>query len=232
MRNLRRIRAQRVRASESMPPILNRRPLYSAPPPSAHCSDLNSYPIANAVAASAAVPVVFAPVVIKSYPQACNSKLPEWIVRARDDHNSPPMLQAFASAISRYNAGEVPFIKLLDGGLVDNFGLSGFTIARLSSNTAYGPMTQAQAVKLRRALFIVVDAARGPSGDWVRPWKAGRHRPHHGGVRHGGGSSWRKFQRLDRTMSDWQNALIRWRCGLVRRRAQEIGRRPTGIAGT
>ncbi len=125
------------------------------------CSDLNSFSIADAVAASAAVPVLFAPVVIKAYPGQCNSKLPDWIVRARDDHNAPPMLHNFAEAISRYNAGEVPYIKLLDGGLVDNFGLSGFTIARLSSETPYGPMTQAQAVKLRRALFIVVDAGRG-----------------------------------------------------------------------
>jgi NTE family protein len=180
------------------------------------CSDLNSYPIANAVAASAAVPVVFAPVVIKSYPQACNSKLPEWIIRARDDHNSPPMLQAFASAISRYNAGDVPYIKLLDGGLVDNFGLSGFTIARLSSNTAYGPMTQAQAVKLRRGVFIVVDAGRGPSGDWVKTLEGP------GGIDlimaasdTAVDSSVRaSFTAFDRITSEWQTALIRWRCGL------------------
>ena len=30
----------------------------------------------------------------------------------------------------------MPYIKLLDGGLVDNFGISGFTIARLSSTDA------------------------------------------------------------------------------------------------
>ncbi len=39
---------------------------------SAMCSDLKSYPIADAVAASAAVPVVFAPVVIRTYSGACN----------------------------------------------------------------------------------------------------------------------------------------------------------------
>ena len=29
------------------------------------------------------------------------------------------MLSAFAKAISRYHDGEIPYIKLLDGGLVD-----------------------------------------------------------------------------------------------------------------
>ena len=35
---------------------------------SALCSDLTSYPVSLAVAASAAVPVVFAPIVIQNYP--------------------------------------------------------------------------------------------------------------------------------------------------------------------
>lgn len=180
------------------------------------CSDLNAYSIADAVAASAAVPVVFAPIVIKSYAGECQSKLPEWIERARADHNAPPMLHAFAEAIARYHRGEVPYIKLLDGGLVDNFGLSGFTIARLSSDTPYGPMTPAQAVKLRRALFIVVDAGRGPSGDWVKTVEgpggidlimAASDTAVDASVR-------ASFTAFDRIMAEWQADLIRWRCGL------------------
>jgi NTE family protein len=38
---------------------------------SALCSDLTNYPVSLAVAASAAVPVVFAPVVIQDYPGGC-----------------------------------------------------------------------------------------------------------------------------------------------------------------
>ena len=66
-------------------------------------------------------------------------------IKTRDDRNAPPMLKAFAKAISRYHDGEIPYIKLLDGGLVDNFGLSGFTIARLSADTPYGPFSPQQA---------------------------------------------------------------------------------------
>src|SRR5205085_5850371 len=132
------------------------------------CSDLNSYPIADAVAASAAVPVVFAPVVIQTYAGQCPHPLPDWIERARRDTAASPMLKSFANAIARYHDGSMPYIKLLDGGLVDNFGLSGFTIARLSSTTPYGPLTPRQAVKLRRVLTLVVDAGRGPSGNWTQ----------------------------------------------------------------
>ena len=58
------------------------------------------------------------------------------------------------------------YIKLLDGGLVDNYGLSGITIARAAQGTPYGPLRPEEAVNLRRFLFLVVDAGLGPKGDW------------------------------------------------------------------
>lgn len=194
----------------------------------AMCSDLSEYPLADAVAASAAVPVVFAPVVIKTYPGKCKDPLPEWIVRARDNRNAPPMLSAFAKAISRYHDGSMPYIKLLDGGLVDNYGLSGFTIARLSSDTAYGPLTPVQAVKLRRALFLVVDAKSGISGNWnktlegpsgVELFLAAADTAVDAGV---AGS----FTAFDRTMNDWRDALVRWRCGLSAEARAKYGAGP------
>jgi NTE family protein len=182
----------------------------------AMCSDLSAYPLASAVAASAAVPVAFAPVVIQTFPGKCNELLPPWVVRARDNPNSPPMLTAFAKAISRYHDGSIPYIKLLDGGLVDNYGLSGLTIARLSSDTPYGPLTPRQAVKLRRALFLVVDAKTGLEGSWINTVegpsgtelvKAAADTAVDANV---AGS----FTAFSSTMADWQGALVKWRCGL------------------
>jgi NTE family protein len=192
---------------------------------SAMCSDLRSYPIADAVAASAAVPVVFAPVVIRTYPGACNRPLPEWITRAQTDPRAAPMLKSFANAIARYHDGSMPYIKLPDGGLVDNYGLSGFTIGRLSSNTPYGPLTPRQAVKLRRVLTIVADAGRGPSGDWTQTIEgpsgpelvvAAADTAIDASVR-------ASFTAFAQTMTEWQNALVRWRCGLSAGERQRYG---------
>jgi NTE family protein len=138
------------------------------------------------------------------------------------------MLKAFADAIARYNDGSMPYIKLLDGGLVDNFGLSGFTIARLSSETPYGPMTEQQAVKTRRVMFMVIDAGRGPSGDWVRTVEgpagvdlimAASDTAVDSGVRS-------SFTAFDATMQEWQKQLIRWRCGLSAAQRQKYGAGP------
>ena len=54
------------------------------------CSDLSSYPVAAAVAASAAVPLAFAPVVLETFPERCQAQLPAWIVKAADNQNASP----------------------------------------------------------------------------------------------------------------------------------------------
>ncbi|RTL50298.1 MAG: patatin-like phospholipase family protein [Bradyrhizobiaceae bacterium] len=198
--------------------IYNRTPfVFGAVTFDAICSDLAKYPLSEAVAASAAVPVAFAPVVIQSFPTKCDRPLPSWVERVRNNKNAPPLLAGFANAINNYHDGAVPFIKLLDGGLVDNFGLSGFTIARLSSETPYGPLNPKQAVKLRRALFLVVDAsARGPSPEWIQtvegPRGADLVRASTDTVL--GASVAGSFTAFNSTVNDWQAALVRWRCGL------------------
>jgi predicted acylesterase/phospholipase RssA len=180
------------------------------------CSDLSAYPVSNAVAASAAVPIAFAPAVVQAFPGTCNDPLPAWITRAANNRDASPMLSSYAKAITRYRDGAVPFIKLLDGGLVDNYGISGFTIARESSETPYGPLTPAQAVRLKRMMFLVVDAKTGLSGNWVNTvegpsgvelLKAAVDTTMDSSV----GAAYTAF---DRTMNDWRDSMVRWRCGL------------------
>jgi NTE family protein len=207
--------------------IYNRTPfVFGATAFSAMCSDIDKYPLADAVAASAAVPVAFAPIVMKTYSGQCSDPLPDWIVRARDNRNAPPLLRSFAQAISRYHSGQVPYIKLLDGGLVDNYGLSGFTIARQSSDTPYGPLNPKQAVKMRRAMFLVVDAKGGlSSGNWINTVEG----PSGADLVMAAvdtsidatvSSSFTAFQA---TMNEWQGSLVRWRCGLSAAQRAQYG---------
>jgi NTE family protein len=189
------------------------------------CSDLDSYPVASAVAASAAMPVVFARIVIASYANRCQPEIPAWIVAAQTNQTAPPLLKEYANAIARYRDGSVPFIKLLDGGLVDNYGLSGLTIERLAAGTPYGPLTAQRAVKVRRLLFLVVDAGRGPSGDWAQS-ADGPTAPEivqaaaDTAIDSGALSS---FTAFDQIMTEWREALIHWRCGLSSSERQSYG---------
>ena len=180
------------------------------------CSDISTYRIAEAVSASAAVPLAFAPIVLETFPGGCATQLPPWIERARRDPDAQPLLRAFAEANARYHDGSMRFVKLLDGGLVDNFGLSGFSIAMLAAQHPYQPMTERQAVKVRRIMFLVVDAGRSISGDFaqriegpsgVELVSAAADTAIDASVR----SSYAAFSSL---VTDWTSRVKRWRCGL------------------
>jgi NTE family protein len=180
------------------------------------CSDLSNYPVSLAVAASAAVPVVFTPVVIQDFPGACPIPLPDWVARVRNNQDAPPLLKIYADALQRYHDGSIKYVKLLDGGLVDDYGLAGLTLARLASSTPYGPLAPAEAVKLRRLLVLVVDAGRAPSGEWAQtvPGPAGVElitAASDTATESGAVGSYSAFQD---TMDRWKRVLINWRCQL------------------
>jgi NTE family protein len=183
---------------------------------SALCSDLSSYPVALAVAASAAVPVVFAPIVIQNFHGGCATPLPSWVARAHSDPNAPPLIKSYADALERYRSGTLNYVKLLDGGLVDNFGLAGFTIARLAANTPFGPLAPQQAVKLRRFLFLVVDAGRAPSGQWAQtvPGPSGVDLIMATSDTATESGAMGSYSAFDAIMADWRKALVNWRCAL------------------
>jgi NTE family protein len=183
---------------------------------SALCSDIRSYKIADAVAASAAVPLAFAPIVLETYPGGCASRLPDWIERARRNPDAQPLLRSFAEATARYHDGSMKYVKLLDGGLVDNFGLAGISIGMLAAQQPYEPMTERQAARVRRMMFVVVDAGRGLSGGWANSLEgpigvdlvsAAADTAIDASVR----SSYAAFSEL---IKDWAGRVRRWRCGL------------------
>jgi NTE family protein len=197
--------------------IYNRTPFVFGPVAfDALCSDIRSYKIADAVAASAAVPVAFAPIVLETFPGGCASRLPDWIERARHNPDAQPLLRAFAEATARYHDGSMKYVKLLDGGLVDNYGLSGFSIGILAGLRPHDPMTEKQAVRVRRIMFLVVDAGRGLSGNWINSLEgpngtelvsAAADTAIDASVR----SSYTAFSAL---LTEWTAKVRSWRCGL------------------
>jgi NTE family protein len=181
------------------------------------CSNLDAYPIADAVAASAAVPVVFAPVVIQSFADRCGYTVPAWLADAARRRDAVPNVRAYAQALARYrNPGDVSFVKLLDGGLVDNWGLAGINVALAAAPEPFRPLTKADAVALQKFLFIVVDSGRsspadgaktleGPTG--VALLEAVTSTAIDSSVRN-------SFEVLRLQMVNWQERLKQWRCSL------------------
>lgn len=133
------------------------------------CSDIRDYPVADAVAASMAVPVVFEPTVLKTFPIGCPTPESAFIRPVLNNVSSPRLMRAMAEAMHSYRAPGGPgFVKLVDGGVTDNLGLSSILVSRAVASNAFSPMTARDAVRIKKMLFLIVDAGRGPNGTWNR----------------------------------------------------------------
>lgn len=181
------------------------------------CSDLNSLPISEAVAASAAVPMLFKPIPLKAYGPVCGYKRPAWLQKALDDPNVSMRVLADARALENYqNPSRLKYVKLLDGGLTDNFGLSGFTMNRMASDTPYGPLSIRQAVRLRTMLYLVADAGRREDIAWgetlrgpgaAQMVEATANTMVDASVRH-------EYDAMQLALASWRRELVAWRCSL------------------
>ncbi|MDG3088427.1 patatin-like phospholipase family protein [Vibrio hannami] len=84
------------------------------------CSNISSYPVANAVAASSAVPIVFDPVVLKNHTGCGRQDL----LDLNDEKYTNDLTKATAKALNNYsNKEEIQYVHLVDGGITDNLGL-------------------------------------------------------------------------------------------------------------
>jgi NTE family protein len=180
------------------------------------CSDLSRFSVADAVAASMAVPVIFAPVVIRTYPGSCGP-LPPNVPTIHPQAEGSRALNAIARALEAYqDASRVKFIKLADGGLTDNFGVSTLAMSRLIYGTPYAPMTERDAVKIRRLLLIVVDAAKGPHGDWALREDGPEGLDLALAATDAAVDSATQYAAdlFSRMIHEWQESVIAYRCGL------------------
>ncbi len=127
------------------------------------CSDLSQLKVARAVAASSAVPVLFAPVLLERHPD-CNFQKPEWLADAeiRAKQEGDRRLQESIDSLNYYlDKDNPPYVTLQDGGITDNLGLR--TLLRNVSLSGGAQKvynrTHKQLPLPRQLVVIVVDAS-------------------------------------------------------------------------
>ena len=88
------------------------------------CSDLSTFPVARAVAASSAVPLLFNPIVIRDYHDCTVAGKPEWLERTTERAANNPSLQQIIRGLETYSdkSGR-DYAHFVDGGITDNLGL-------------------------------------------------------------------------------------------------------------
>lgn len=81
------------------------------------CSDLGNFPVARAVTASSAVPILFSTVILRNYAGDCPFELPPWAQAAAA--RADPTLRAhhLLTQLEKYRDSEdLKYLHLFDGG--------------------------------------------------------------------------------------------------------------------
>ena len=181
------------------------------------CSNLADLPVSEAVAASAAFPLVFSPITLEAHDKDCDYSEPDWLTAARYNPEATSAMKAYGKTLETYRDPEkIKYVKLLDGAITDNFGTTGLSVARAKSETPFGPLSEEQAVRMKRMLFLVANA--GVQSDFRWTQKPGGP----GGVQLGlaianssmGSATRLGYDVLRLSLDQYAEDLIDWRCSL------------------
>jgi NTE family protein len=121
------------------------------------CSDLASVPLSFAVAASSAVPLVLTPMSLRNYAGSCGRPSAAAPKAAEDNFRTRLMR---ASEESYLDAGQRPYIHLVDGGLNDNLGIRRLLDRLVASGSLSAPFRDAAPGSIRTVVLIAVNAER------------------------------------------------------------------------
>jgi NTE family protein len=121
------------------------------------CSDLSSYRLARAVAASNGFPVLFSAITLKSYAARCGGRTPQWL--QLDPTEDQLSRRRFVAEMARQylNPDETKYVHLLDGGISDNLGLRGATNALTVLGSNRELFKRTKLLQIRRILLISAD---------------------------------------------------------------------------
>jgi NTE family protein len=132
------------------------------------CGDLSRFPIARAVAASSAVPVVLSPITLDNRGGACAYEQPKWMQDALAGNTDVPHRAVYrARELTSFGDQESrPYIHLIDGGVTDNLGLRAIMDGLLVGEATRDLPPEYR--EIRRIAILLVNAEQRPKVDWDR----------------------------------------------------------------
>ncbi len=134
------------------------------------CSDLRSFSVARACAASSAVPVLLSPVTLRNYAGKCGYQLPPALAEAME----PPrdvMSRRFDLAnnmLPFLDSQKKPYIHLVDGGVADNLGLRAVLEHITLMGDPWTTLKYANLENVHKIVFVVVNAETEIDSKWDR----------------------------------------------------------------
>ena len=140
-------------------------------------SDVGSYSVSRAVAASSAVPGALSPITLKNYAGQYPVTTPEWVTKTYDANAGQARVQGLRMK-SYLNTNNCPYIHLSDGGVVDNLGLRIYMdVASILDSSPELRAKTDEISKIRKVVLIVVNSAVKRDKGWGKSEKPPRNIP-------------------------------------------------------
>jgi len=131
------------------------------------CSDFEKFPLARAVAASAAFPGALSPIILKNYAGQCHYKEPAWMINALIKPDPTNRVYYRALMTKTYlDPGTKPYIHLIDGGVSDNLGVRNIAESIAAMGGLKKIMKEQGITNARQLVFIIVDAQTKVEKSW------------------------------------------------------------------
>jgi len=125
------------------------------------CTDLSSFPVSRAVAASSAVPGAFSSIVLKNHAGSCDYQLPEWAVKALGRKTTSTRQYHYAKNLKAYlDIENYPYIHLFDGGISDNLGIRLIINATLPTGDVWKRLEEVNLEETDKLAIIVVNSRK------------------------------------------------------------------------
>jgi NTE family protein len=123
------------------------------------CSDLSTFPVSRAVAASAAFPILFTPITLTSYRRDCIGHPPPGAPGMALLREGAPLSRATAlarDAARKMDPDRTQYVHLMDGGIADNLALRTLSNALVALDSDAAELRRLARVT-RRIVVISVD---------------------------------------------------------------------------
>jgi NTE family protein len=130
------------------------------------CSDLSTFPIASAVAASNGFPVLFSPITLTSYSAQCGGRAPAWLKTA-DVGGDLSRQRNLANLARLYlDPAKTRYVHLMDGGIADNLAMRFMIETALAYGDNLERIRAVGGAHVRRIILISADGESSRDSSW------------------------------------------------------------------
>ncbi len=134
------------------------------------CSDLSSFPVARACAASSAVPILLSPITVRNYAGNCGYRMPPELLEAMEPPRdvSTRRIDLANNMAPFLDSKRKPYIHLVDGGVADNLGIRAALERVTLMGDCWTTLKKARQENVHKIVFVVVNAETETDDKWDR----------------------------------------------------------------